>query len=544
MNRICNRSEANFRVTTTVLRIAEYPAMLSNQTFRTLFFSIGIPKKVSFLLLFGLTSCGIFRSNIPQPRNEFRGFWIATVVNIDWPTNGSDPVKKQKADYLKILDFYKDLNFNAAIVQIRAAGDAFYGSEYAPWSRFLTGEEGKAPDTKIDLLKWMIDQTHQRGMEFHAWMNPYRATFDLKTGVLSPTNNLNLHPEWILKYGKKYYYDPGLPQVRQRLTAILGEVVSHYDIDAIHFDDYFYPYKIKDEVFHDSLTYSSYGLPNQSLEDWRRSNIDSLIKNIHKTIKAKKPWVQFGVSPFGVWKNRSTDPKGSDTKAGQTTYEDLYADPLLWMEKGWIDYLAPQVYWSMDLPVASHRKIVDWWADQSKNTNLYIGNAAYKVRNNSDKAWDNKKELPNQIKLARNTDGVQGNVFFSAKSLMKNDQDIVTYLKKKFYKHLALPPTTTLVSSDENIEIKFESANVTGDSVMIKFNNLSQKRYALVYSSGKKTKSFYPLKKVLAKIAVKKSNCIRLNKKQLKGKNRFALTFIDKFRQESDPIIIHLNQTN
>jgi len=347
-------------------------------------------------------SCSVFNP-IPQPEREFRGFWIASVVNIDWPKSGNDAIEKQKDDYLKILDFYKDLNFNAAIVQIRTAGDAFYDSDYAPWSRFLTGQEGSAPDSKKSLLKWMIEATHKRGMEFHAWLNPYRATFDLKTDVLSPTHDFNLHPEWMLKYGKKYYYNPGLPEVRQRMVSVIKEIVIEYDIDAIHFDDYFYPYTIKGEVFKDSLTYAYHSLPNQSLEDWRRSNMDSLIKNSFETIKAHKPWVQFGVSPFGVWKNKSTDPMGSDTKAGQTTYENLYADPLLWMQEGWLDYLIPQVYWSMDLSVASHRKILEWWAANSTNTNLYIGNGPYKIRNNSDKAWDNIKELPDQLTLARRT---------------------------------------------------------------------------------------------------------------------------------------------
>ncbi len=192
-----------------------------------------------------ITSCGIFKPRIPQPKTEFRGFWVATVVNIDWPKNGNDSAEKQKTDYLEILDFYQELNFNAAIVQIRAAGDAFYGSAYAPWPRFLTGSEGKTIKAKEDLLSWMIEEAHKRGMEFHAWINPYRATFDLKTDVLSPAHDFNIHPEWILKYGKKHYYDPGLPEVRQRLVSIVDELVSAYDINAVHFDDYSYPYTIK-----------------------------------------------------------------------------------------------------------------------------------------------------------------------------------------------------------------------------------------------------------------------------------------------------------
>lgn len=507
-------------------------------------------KSICLLVLLSLTSCSIFKP-IPQPKTEFRGFWIATVVNIDWPKNGNDGIEKQKTDYLKILNFYEDLNFNAAIVQIRTAGDTFYDSNFAPWSRFLTGKEGDDPNlsaekrvTETNLLKWMIDETHARGMEFHAWLNPYRATFDLKTEILSPTHDFNLHPEWMLKYGNKYYYNPGLPEVRQRMVSVIDEIVVNYDVDAIHFDDYFYPYTIKDEVFRDSQTYDYYKLPDQSLGDWRRSNMDSLIKNSFQTIKARKPWLQFGVSPFGVWKNKSTDPKGSDTKAGQTAYENLYADPLLWMEKEWLDYIVPQVYWSIDLEVASHQKILDWWAANSKNTNLYIGNGPYKIRNNSDKAWDKKKELPNQLTLARETEAVKGNVFFSAKSLMRNNADVVKYLKKKYYKHKALSPISPFAEVTDSQEIKLESIETFEKIIRLNFNDLRGIRYAMVYPSGKKSKATYPIKKLLTKTFWNKENQIDLNEDLIRNKKYIAIIFIDKFGHESEPKIIHLKQTN
>ncbi|MCP4978263.1 MAG: family 10 glycosylhydrolase [Maribacter sp.] len=499
-----------------------------------------IKKTTLLLLVLSFASCSVFKP-IPQPKTEFRGVWVATVVNIDWPKNGFNPIAEQKKDFLKILDFYDGLNFNAVIVQIRTAGDAFYKSNYAPWSRFLTGKEGSSPIGEFDILEWMINESHNRGFEFHAWLNPYRTTFDLNTDILSPIHDFNLHPEWMLKYGKKYYYNPGLPEVRKRLVAIMDEVVTRYDIDAIHFDDYFYPYKIKNEVFQDSLSYRYHSLPSQSLEDWRRSNVDSLVMNIHKTIKLRKPWVQFGISPFGVWKNISTDPKGSDTKAGQTTYEDLYADPLTWMANGWIDYLTPQVYWSMDLPIASHSIIVDWWSKNSSNTNLYIGNGAYKIRNNSDKAWENKKELPNQLKLARNTKLVKGNVFFSAKSLMKNNPDVVEYIKKKYYKTKALPPISLLAPVARNEYVQLDSISKERGIIRLNFNNLDENRYALVYATKRKKKSEYPIKKLISKLPIRE-NKIYLPTSIIENKKQIALTFINKFGQESAPILIHLNQ--
>ncbi|RDY61097.1 glycoside hydrolase family 10 protein [Flagellimonas nanhaiensis] len=420
-------------------------------------------KFLSILLFTFLFSCTATK----VPTEEFRGVWVATVVNIDWPKKATDNPEKQKKDFTDILDFYQTLNFNAAIVQVRTAGDAFYPTKLAPWSKYLTGQEGEAPKEFSDPLEWMIKETHQRGMEFHAWLNPYRATFDLDTLALSQKHDFYQHHDWMVKYGKKYYYNPGLPEVRNQFVKIIEELVGKYEIDAIHFDDYFYPYKIKDEVFDDSTAYQTYGLQDQSLEDWRRSNVDSLVKNVHQTIKRTKPWVQFGISPFGVWKNNSTDPRGSNTKAGQTTYEDLYADPLLWIEKGWLDYLAPQAYWSMDYPPASHREIVSWWAKTSSNTNLYIGNGTYKIKNNKDEAWEKKNEIPKQLNFARDQENVAGNIFFSAKSLIGKHPEITKSLKRKFYplpsknpssrnkikRHVLAPSVEKITKNGNDLEI-------------------------------------------------------------------------------------------
>lgn len=493
---------------------------------------------LALILLFN--SCGIFKSYEKHPKREFRGVWIATVVNIDWPKNGNDTSEKQKADYLKILDFYEKENYNAVIVQVRAAGDAFYDSEYAPWSRFLTGEEGTPPKWNTDVLEWMISEAHQRGMEFHAWLNPYRATFDENFEVLAETHDYCTHPEWIVHYGKKNYYNPGLPQVQKHFSNIITELVSNYDVDAIHFDDYFYPYKIKDAIFNDSLAFETYAQNNQSIDEWRRSNIDSLVKQSHETIKAIKPWVQFGISPFGVWKNNSTDPKGSDTKAGQTTYEDLYADPLLWMEKGWIDYLAPQVYWSMDLPVASHRKIVDWWSKNNFDTNLYVGNGPYKIRNNSDDAWNDSKELPMQLELARETPQIQGNIMFSAKSLMTEKDDVVEYINKKYYKLPALNPISSLAKNHSINKPQLINTTKEGDEVIFEFDDLKSMRYMLIYSSGRKVKEEYPIKKLVTKVLINSnSNSIRIPKSDFK-KTYYSISFIDLYAVETIPTVINL----
>ncbi len=501
-------------------------------------------KKIGVLFLISLSSCSLIKNKNAIPKTEFRGVWIATVVNIDWPQRGGDPWEKQKEEYLRILNFYKDLNFNAVVLQIRTAGDAFYNSNLSPWSRFLSGAEGVAPETDQNPLKWLIREAHIRGFEFHAWLNPYRATFDLNTDVLSESHDYFKHPDWMIKYGKKYYYDPGLPEVQNHMVSIIEEVVTQYDIDAIHFDDYFYPYTIKGEVFNDSTSFLSHNPANLSLENWRRSNIDTLVKKTHLAIKQQKPWIQFGISPFGVWKNKTTDPRGSDTKAGQTTYEDLYADPLLWMENGWIDYLVPQIYWSLKLKVASHRVLIDWWAENYKNSNLYVGNGAYKVRNNSDKAWNKKKELPKQLRLARQTQAVQGNVFFSARSLMSENEDVVKYIKKELYSHPSQTPVSPLITPEDqplpvlvNILDKDNYLNFT-----FKFPDSQIIRLANIYTiKNPKKPPFCRPTNIIGQIFIENSNSFNVGKGLIDRRKHIAVTFTDKYRIETKPIVIHLN---
>ena len=377
---------------------------------------------------------------LPEIPREFRGVWVATVANIDWPVSGTDSWEKQKKDYLALLDYYKGLHFNAVIVQIRTSGDALYPTKLAPWSKYLTGQQGTAPKTQENPLNWMIDAAHQRGLEFHAWLNPYRATMDLNTAGLNPNHDFHKHRKWMLKYGSKWYYDPGLPEVKTHLLQIIDEVVENYDIDAIHFDDYFYPYREPNVEFPDQASYAAYKKPGQSKDDWRRQNVDQLILALSETIKNKKPWVQFGISPFGVWRNQSKDPKGSPTQAGQTNYDDLFADVILWMKNGWIDYLIPQLYWSMEHRLASHRVLADWWSNNSYGVPVYLGNGPYKIREDSDAAWKEPKELITQVHYGRTLPQIQGNAFCSARSIYTKNQDIAQLLKKEVYDRPVLPP--------------------------------------------------------------------------------------------------------
>ncbi len=508
-------------------------------------------KKHTYSLLFILFFLlPFYNGNAQQltanPKNEFRAVWIATVVNIDWPKSSTDNLEKQKADYIEILDTYKKLNYNAVIVQIRSVGDAFYPSELAPWSRFLTGKEGQAPKHNFDALAWMIAQTHARGFEFHAWLNPYRATMDLNTAILSPKHDFFNHPEWMIKYGGKYYYNPALPEVQQHLTTVVEEVVKNYDIDAIHFDDYFYPYKIKGEKFNDSVSFKKYG-NGLSLEDWRRSNVNDFVKSISISIKNIKPWVQFGISPFGVWRNKSVDPKGSETESGQTNYDDLYADPLAWMENQWIDYLVPQLYWSINHPKASYSKLLRWWSENSKNTAIYIGNGTYKINTDSDKRWNNPNEIPDQIDITRTYKNIQGNAFFSAKSFLNRNQKVTQLLVENQYKYPALPWVVpnfvkkVIAIPTVNTLVK----NELSSSFNVNYPLNSQVRYIMVYAAQFSTKvDVNDPSQIMDKIAFNEKNeavAVVIPNQKLDQNNSCAITFIDFYGNESEATIVNFS---
>ena len=477
-------------------------------------------------------------------KREFRGVWIATVANIDWPSAPTDPYSKQKEDFIKILDYYQSLNFNAVIVQIRTSGDAFYPSRYAPWSRYLTGKEGQKPNTQEDPLAWMILEAHKRGMEFHAWLNPYRATMNLDTKLLSPEHDLFKYPNWMIKYDTKYYYNPGLPEVKAHLLNVIREVVQNYNIDAIHFDDYFYPYKVPKLEFDDAASFKKYGKPGQKLDDWRRENVNVLVKEISQLIKAEKPWVQFGISPFGVWRNKDKDPNGSNTRAGQTNYDDLYADVLTWMKNGWIDYLIPQLYWSMDYNLASYRELVNWWSKNSYNTKIYIGNGPYKIRDNADKAWDNPMEIPNQIGLSKNTPNISGNAYFSAKSMYQKNKDVADLLLKTHYTRPVLTPDVHKLAT-KTPEIKSPNLVPHSGGWAFDFGTYlnPELRFALVYTGS----SLQELQQKNERTTVQKILLEEKNRQLLpistNGSHRYiALSFLDRFGRESKPMVFELLQ--
>ncbi len=334
---------------------------------------------------------------------------------------------------------------NAVIVQVRPAADAFYASTLEPWSYWLTGKQGKAPEPYYDPLKFMIKEAHRRGMEFHAWCNPYRAVFNIrKESELASYSPVRRHPSWFVTYGTKKFFNPGLPEVRQYLVKVVKDIVSRYDIDAIHFDDYFYPYRIRGKAFPDREAYKKYG-NGLNIGDWRRHNVDTVIEMLAAAIKSVKPYVKFGISPFGVWRNHDKDPEGSLTHAGQTNYDDLYADVLLWLKKGWIDYVCPQIYWDFNLSAAPYGVLLDWWAHHTYGRQLYIGQGLYRVGGKG--AWGKPDEMPRQIEANRSYKKVKGSIYFSAKAFYKNPLGFDDSLRNHYYKYPAIPPTMPWIDS-------------------------------------------------------------------------------------------------
>lgn len=391
-----------------------------------------------------------FSSIIPvfsQPAEEFRGVWIATVDNIDWPTKGMTDVVAQKAEFIRQLDMHKRNGMNAMIVQVRPAADAFYSSKYEPWSQWLTGVQGKAPSPWYDPLKFMIEEVHKRGMEFHAWLNPYRANFNIKSASIAKDHITKKHPDWFLTYGTTKYFDPSNKKAQQFVIDVVSDIVKRYDIDAVHMDDYFYPYPIAGKQFPDQKAYENSGT-ELTKGDWRRSNVDSIILKISRAIKKEKPWVKFGVSPFCVWRNQDQDSEGSDSKASITNYDDLFANILLWLKEGWVDYVTPQLYGEIGHSKIAYEKLLDWWSKHAYGRHLYIGIAAYKAGTNP--AWRNTNEIPHQIRLARQTENVQGAIYFSSTSFNRNPNGWCDSLQNNYYRTPARIPVMGWLPENPN----------------------------------------------------------------------------------------------
>jgi uncharacterized lipoprotein YddW (UPF0748 family) len=380
-----------------------------------------------------------FAQDSSSPKREFRGVWIATVVNIDWPSKPGLTTRQQKDELLKILDQHQKEKINAVMFQIRPATDAFYAKSFEPWSQYLTGKQGQAPDPFYDPLQFAIEECHKRGMELHAWFNPYRATFDGKEENIAANHITHQKPNWFFKYDGKKLFNPGLPEVRAYINKVILNVVDNYDIDGVHFDDYFYPYAVRGQEIDDSESFILYNNGIKDIKDWRRYNVDELIKGLNDSIHAHKKYVKFGISPFGIWKNKRQDIEGSESAGGDSFY-GLYADSRKWAKEGWVDYINPQIYWAFETAAAPYGKLVDWWSNNTYGRHLYIGIGAYKVNFARDVNWKSAAQVGRQIRYNRANPRVEGSVFFSSKSLTKNPAGLEDTLIDNYFKNPALPP--------------------------------------------------------------------------------------------------------
>ena len=398
-------------------------------------------KKIVFAILTTLiTPIFIYAQTAAKiaPKREFRGVWVATVTNIDWPSRPGLSVDEQKQELIALLDQHKRNGMNAIMLQVRPAADAFYRKSREPWSQWLMGRQGVAPSPGYDPLEFAITEAHSRGMELHAWFNPYRASMSANT-VFSEDHMTKKRPDMFFTYGGKKQFDPGLPEVREYIVQVILDVVKGYDVDGIHFDDYFYPYPIAGQRINDGATFSKYANGFTNLNDWRRNNVDLLIKQLDDSIHHYKKYVKFGISPFGIWKNSKEDPQGSETH-GLSNFTELYADSRKWVKEGWVDYINPQVYFSFTRKAAPFDTLVDWWSNNTYGRHLYIGQAAYLMNQRMEAAWRDPNQLLDQVRYMRENNRVQGSVFFSSRSFSTVARATADSLRNDLYKYPALPP--------------------------------------------------------------------------------------------------------
>lgn len=489
--------------------------------------------KLTFLLC---VIVSVMQLRAQSPKYELRAAWIATFENIDWPSKRNLMAEEQRAEFIRILDMHQQNGMNAVIMQIRPVADAFFPSPFEPWSQYLSGIQGKAPVPYYDPLAFMIEETHKRGMEFHAWINPYRAVANIAKSSIAPNHITKQRPEWFINYGTTKYFDPGNPEARQYVVEVVKDIVSRYDVDAIHMDDYFYPYKIPGKDFPDNASYRQYG-NDLSKENWRRSNCDSIIRMLSDAIHTTNPKVKFGISPFGVWRNITKDPRGSATKA-MSNYDDLYADILLWLEKGWIDYVAPQLYWEVGHPLADFEVLVKWWNDHLYGKHLYIGQAIYRA--NSNNAWSNPNQLPRQINILRSHENVHGSIYFSSKSFRNNPNGWNDSLQNNYYRKPALIKTMNWLDSviAPKPQINMSRVSYDGNNLVIHVNNIdsSVRSYAIYYGNDNRidinNTSF--LYTVIPASVINKAQ-IHLPEQEVKAARYLKITAISTTNHESEP---------
>ncbi len=489
---------------------------------------------VFFLLLMAGGVFAQVQTGSAYPKREFRAAWIQSV-------NGQFrgmPTEKLKQNLIGQLNSLQKAGINAIIFQVRPEADALYASRLEPWSRFLTGVQGKAPEPYWDPMQFMIDECHKRGMEFHAWINPYRTKTTLKS-ELAPNHVYNIHPEWFVTYGDQLYFDPALPESRRHICMVVSDIVSRYDVDAIHMDDYFYPYPIKGKDFPDDASFARFGGGFSNKGDWRRSNVNVLIKKLHETIREIKPWVKFGVSPFGIYRNESSDPLGSKTK-GLQNYDDLYADVLLWTREGWIDYNIPQIYWHIGHPVADYETLVKWWARNTENRPLFIGQSVMNTVQNADPKNPSINQLPRKMALQRAYQTIGGSCQWPASAVVENAGKYRDALIAEYHKYPALPPVFDFMDNEAPAKVRKMKPVWTEDGYILFWTapkykeEMNRAVQYVVYRFNDKEKVNIDDPSHI--VAITRDNFYKLPYEDGKTKYRYVVTALDRLHNESKSV--------
>lgn len=377
----------------------------------------------------------------PAPAREFRGAWIASVGNIDWPSKSSLSTAQQKAELIAILDTARQLRLNALMLQVRPACDALYQSPLEPWSEYLTGQMGKAPQPFYDPLHFAVEEAHRRGLELHAWFNPFRAGHATRKSGMAIAHISKTRPHLVRTYSKELWLDPGDKAVHDHCFAVMLDVVRRYDLDGIVVDDYFYPYPVRDTAgnvvaFPDSPTWKTYQQAGGRLtrDDWRRENVNVFIQQLYARVKAEKSWVKVGISPFGIWR-----PGHPEFIKGLDAYASLYADSRKWLDQGWLDYCAPQLYWSIGARDQSYPELLKWWCAQNRRKrHMWPGLSTNRVGPNRE-----AEEIVNQVRLTRQQRGASGNIHWSVRALLRNSHGVADVLKREVYQPPALIPASS-----------------------------------------------------------------------------------------------------
>ena len=428
---------------------------------------------VAFCLVLGgcNTATKDVAGDIPEVPREFRAAWIATVANIDWPSEKALSTQQQKDELIAMFDRAVELKLNAVVLQVRPAGDALYEPGLEPWSEWLTGEIGKAPDPYYDPLAFAVEAAHERGLELHAWFNPYRVLHPTNTSEPSPDHIAVTHPELAKQYGKFLWLDPGHPKVQAHSLAVMLDVVNRYDIDAVHMDDYFYPYPIKDDdgndiQFPDEASYAAYrkAWGFKSRDDWRRWSVDTFVRDLYREVKKAKPHVKVGISPFGIYR-----PGNPSNIQGFDQYDKLYADALKWYQRGWVDYFTPQLYWAIAPPAQSFPSLMQWWDQQNKKSrHLWPGLYTSRMLNEDTRGFT-PQEIAYQIDWTRLIESSPpGHVHFSMKSLMpRYDDKIAAPIAAKVYTDSALVPATPWLKGKQPSAPTGEALDLGEDGVRV-----------------------------------------------------------------------------